>query len=157
MERAREQPRPTLAPSQALSRHFQRAGRAGEAAQDAARHRGADDEGEVASEVAVVLRDEAAVLEAGVQLHCEVLGEDERLDGKQGRYGPPEHLPTGPSWPRLEAALSLVWRRRGVLEANWPKPLAAVLTWTSASSARSTRQIVSNGRPVASMNVTVPM
>jgi hypothetical protein len=34
------------------------------------------------SEVAVVLRDEAAVLEAGVQLHCEVLGEDERLGGK---------------------------------------------------------------------------
>ena len=46
------------------------------------RHRGADDEGEMVSEVAVVLRDEAAVLEAGVQLHCEVLGEDERLGGK---------------------------------------------------------------------------
>ena len=62
--------------------HFRRAGRAGEAAQDAAGHRGADDEGEMVSEVAVVLRDEAAVLEAGVQLHCEVLGEDERLGGK---------------------------------------------------------------------------
>ena len=76
VERARiEQPRHFQA-------YFQRAGRAGEAAQDAAGHRGADDEGEMVSEVAVVLRDEAAVLEARVQLHCEVLGEDERLGGK---------------------------------------------------------------------------
>ena len=82
-----EQPRPNAVPCtfQAL----QHAGRAGEAAQDAAGHRGADDKGEVASEVAVVLRDEAAVLEAGVQLHCEVLGEDERLGGRQDRYDRP--------------------------------------------------------------------
>lgn len=34
-----------------------------------------------------------------------------QLCGKQGPYGPPArtHLPIGRGWPRLEAALSLIW------------------------------------------------
>eukprot|EP00964_Phaeocystis_antarctica_P078127 scaffold48583_cov66-Phaeocystis_antarctica.AAC.2 len=43
------------------------------------------------------------------------------LCGRQGRCGRPArtYLPIGRGWPRLEAALSLIWRSR----ANWPKPL----------------------------------
>ena len=48
-----------------------------------------------------------------------------QLCGKQGPYGPPArtHLPIGRGWPRLEAALSLIWRWRDGLKPDWPKPL----------------------------------
>ena len=52
------------------------------------------------------------------------------MENKAGVAGQPEHAcqlaEAGRGWPRprLEAALSLIWRWRGVLElANWPKPL----------------------------------
>jgi hypothetical protein len=54
--------------------------------------------------------------------HQNVLG----LCGKHGRYGRPArtHLPIsriGRGWLRLEAALSLIWRWRGVLEGDLVK------------------------------------
>ena len=47
-------------------------------------------------------------------------GQPHHLCGKQDRCGRPArtNLPIGRGWPRLEAALSLIWHWRGVLEGE---------------------------------------
>ena len=57
------------------------------------------------------------------------------MGNKAGVAGQPEHLcqsaEAGRGWPRLQAALSLLWRWRGVskLEGEW----AEVSLWAAAS------------------------
>jgi hypothetical protein len=55
---------------------------------------------------------------------CPARGSRACLRGKRRGYGrsAKPHLPIGLGWPRLEAALSLIWRWRGAPRANSPTP-----------------------------------
>ena len=57
---------------------------------------------------------------------------------KHGRCGRPvrTYLPIGRGWPRLEAALSLIWRWRGVLEGESAEAPGRLVSTQAAASPR---------------------
>eukprot|EP00964_Phaeocystis_antarctica_P160616 scaffold132385_cov69-Phaeocystis_antarctica.AAC.2 len=60
-----------------------------------------------------------------------------RLCAKHGRYGRPARgrLPSGRGWPRLEAALSLLWRWWGALEGELVEASGRLLSTEAAAAA----------------------